>query len=128
MDFLDRLVLFLDSQKYFSKVISPVLSGVNSIAVMPTPSNDYDYYYDGSFRQKHAFQILTRHTDLMTAYGTLNDISKLLLSVSDLPSENDSYSFEGFEIATDPSVIGADEKGVICTAQFRANLFINKKE
>jgi len=128
MDFLERLVEFLNRQNYYATVVSPILVDGNSIAIMVMPSNDYEHYFDGSYRQGYAFQIMTKHTDQLTAYHTIIDIANLLENIDDIPSQNGSYEFENIKITTDPNVIGKDDKYYIYAAQFSADLFIKPKK
>ncbi|WBL16449.1 hypothetical protein [Sutcliffiella sp. NC1] len=128
-DFLFQLVVnTLDQQGYYSTVVSPVLTNGNSIAVMTMPSNNYEHYYDGSYRQGYAFQVMTKHESQLVAYNTLLDIAKFLPSLKDIPSQNGSYQFEGIRVTTDPNVIAKDDKYYIFAAQFSAALFIESKE
>ena len=127
-DFLERLVGLLDNQNYYATVVSPMLVDGNSIAVFVMPANDYDHYYDGSYRQNYAFQVMTKHTNQLVAYHTLLQVSNLLKSIPDIKSENGSYDFEGIKITTDPNVVGKDDKYYIYAAQFSAGLFIKAKE
>jgi hypothetical protein len=53
----------------------------------------------------------------------------MLTKISDIPSINGSYQFEGISITTDTNGIGKDDKYYIYAAQFKAALFIpNNKE
>lgn len=124
IDFLERLVELLDKQRYYSRVVSPILTDGNSIAVMVMPNNDYQYYFDGSYRQGYAFQVTTKHEDQLEGYQTLLSITNLLTSVPDIPSGNGSYQYEGTTITTSPNVIAKDDRYYIHGAQFTAGLFI----
>jgi len=129
-DFLERLVDdVLNKQDYYALVVSPMLVDGNSIAVMPMPANDYDYYYDGSHRQGYNFQVLARHEEQLTTYNTLLIISALLTKIQDIPSKNGSYKFENesITITTDVSIIGKDDRYFTFAAQFSADLLINPK-
>lgn len=128
MDFLESLENLLAKQNYYSSDFPPTLTNGNSISLMIMPSNDYDHYYDGSYRQGYAFQIMTKHMNMLTAYHTLINISKLLTEIPDIPSMNGSFQFEGIEITTDPNGIGKDDKYYIYAAQFKAALFITNRE
>ncbi|WP_078379158.1 hypothetical protein [Sutcliffiella halmapala] len=128
MDFLENLVNTLDSQGYYAKVVSPVLASGNSIAVMTMPSNDYDHYFDGSYRQGFAFQVLTKHEHQLTAYHALLSITNFLKKVPDIASNNGSYQFEEMKISTSPNGLGKDDKHHLFAAQFSAALFIENKE
>ncbi|GGE47641.1 hypothetical protein GCM10011391_28030 [Pullulanibacillus camelliae] len=131
IDFLERLVIdVLDKQGYYATVVSPTLVDGNSIAVMPMPANDYEHYYDGSYRQSYAFQVLAKHEQQLTAYHTLLDVARLLKDIDDIPSVNESYTLEGdgITITTDPNLVSKDEQYYIFAAQFSAALFINAKE
>lgn len=124
IDFLERLVELLDSQGYYSQVVSPILIDGNSIAVMTMPNNDYQHYFDGSYRQGYAFQVTTKHENQLEGYQTLLSITSLLESVPDIPSDNGSYQYEGITITTSPNVIARDDKYYIHAAQFSAGLYI----
>jgi hypothetical protein len=124
MDFLERLVELLDGQDYYATVVSPILVNGNSIAVMPMPSNNYKHYYDGSYDQKYAFQVMCKHESQLTSYQALLMIASYLTSVDDIPSQNETYDFNGIVVTTDPNVIGKDDKYFIFSAQFSADLYI----
>lgn len=124
IDFLERLVDLLNSQGYYSIVRSPILRDGNSIAVMTTPTSEYQKYLDGSYRQGYAFQVSTKHEDQLTGYNTLLSITNLLTDTSDIPSDNDSYQFEGIRIVTSPNVVAQDEVYYYHAAQFSADLYI----
>ncbi|MFD1425503.1 hypothetical protein [Kroppenstedtia sanguinis] len=124
IDFLERLVSFLDEQGYYAPVISPILGDGRSIAVMVMPNNDYQYYFDGSYRQGYAFQVTTKHDNQLTGYQTLLSITNLLDSIPDIPSGNGSYRFEGLNITTSPNVVAIDDRYYIHAAQFSAALYI----
>lgn len=124
IDFLERLIELIDGQGYYSKVVTPILRDGNSIAVMTMPNNDYKYYMDGSYRQGYAFQVLTKHEELLEGYETLLNITKLLQEISDIPSSNASYVYEDMTITTSPNVVTYDGKYYIHAAQFSAGLYI----
>lgn len=126
MDFLERLVYLLDSQKYYSTVLSPVLGTGNSIAVTTLPSRTYQYYMDGSYSQGYAFQISTKHDQQLVAYNTCQLIVDFLKDRKSIPSENHSYEFEGIDIQTSPNLLMKDDKYYIFTAQLSANLLVYK--
>lgn len=128
LDFVERLVELLNAQGYYTTVVSPMLVDGNSIAVMVMPSNDYDHYYDGSYRQGFQFQVVAKHTQQMLAYDTVVQAGEFLKNVGDIPSHNGSYKFEKMMISTDPNVIGKTEKQqFIWGAQFRADLYIKNQ-
>lgn len=124
MDFLETLVQGAIGNKYYTKALSPLLGLGDSIAVSPMPSNNYEHYYDGSYRQGYAFKVLTKHENQLVAYNTLNQIAKDLADIGDIPSLDGTYVFEGITIKTDTSMIGQDEKRFVFGAQFSAALYI----
>lgn len=126
MDFLERLVYLLDAQKYYSTVLSPVLGTGNSIAVTTLPSRTYQYYMDGSYSQGYAFQISTKHEQQLVAYNTCQLIVDFLKNTKSIPSQNNSYEFEGIDIQTSPNLLMKDDKYYIFTAQLSANLLVYK--
>ena len=126
IDFLERLVGFLNEQGYYALVVSPLLTDGRSIAVMTMPGGDYEYYFDGSYRQGYAFQVATKHESQLEGYQTLLSITSLLDGDPDIPSSNGSYQLEGIDIITSPNVITKDDKYYIHAAQFSAALFIEE--
>lgn len=124
IDFLERLVELLNDQGYYSIVTSPILKDGNSIAVMTMPTSEYQLYMDSSYRQGYAFQVSTKHQDQLTGYNTLLSITNLLQYIDDIPSNNNSYEFEGVRITTSPNVVAQDEKYYYHAAQFSADLYI----
>ncbi|MED1607754.1 hypothetical protein MKX67_08950 [Cytobacillus sp. FSL W7-1323] len=128
MDFLDRLIDLLDIQNYYAPVVSPVTVNGNSIAVTTLPTRNYHYYMDGSFNQGYAFQVSAKHEKQMLAYNTIQEISQLMGKRGlIIPSQNDSYDFEGMEITTSPNLLMQDEKYYIFAATFNANLLVYKE-
>lgn len=130
VDFLEVLVEdVLGTQDYYARVISPMLSIGNSIALFPLPTTEYDHYFDGSYRQKMGFQISAKHEDQLAAYSTLQTIVAFLTSLSKVDSRvesrNNSYKFESMEILTDVNLIEKTDKYYIFAAQMVANLYID---
>lgn len=126
MDFLERLVYLLDAQKFYSTVLSPVLGTGNSIAVTTLPSRTFQHYMDGSYNQGYAFQISIKHEQQLTALNTCQLIVDFLKDIKSIPSENNSYEFEGIDIQTSPNLLMKDDKYYIFTAQLSANLLVYK--
>lgn len=126
MDFLERLVLDAIGSKYMEGTVaqSPLLGEKRSIAVSPSPSNDYDYYFDGSYRQGYAFRVLVKDQNQLVAYNTCNQIITDLIKLLDIPSQNGTYTYEGMSITTDTNMIGEDNKHFVFGAQLSASLFI----
>lgn len=124
MDFLERLVLDGIGSKYYVKAISPTLGAKQSIAVSPMPSNNYEHYFDGSYRQRYAFQILAKHEEQLTAYNTLNRIAKDLTEGALIPSQNGTYIMEDITISSDTTLVTQDEKYYIYGIQLSAALYI----
>ncbi|WDF02956.1 phage tail terminator protein [Shouchella hunanensis] len=129
MDFLERLVKdALGGRRYFAEVVSGVTRDGNSIAVIATPSNDIRHYYDGTYDQGFTFQVTTKHENELTSYQTLLLISDLLKNLRDVPSDNDSYEFNGIELTTVPNIIGKDDRYYYYSAMFKADLYIKRSE
>lgn len=127
MDFLEVLLDdLLNKQGYYAHVVSPMTGNGNSIAVMVMPNNDYTHYYDGSYRQGFAFQVITKHKEQMMAYHTANEISKLLQNVPNIPSRNNSYIYEGIKITTATNGMGQSEGYSFFGTQFSADLYVKK--
>ncbi|WP_166740308.1 phage tail terminator protein [Shouchella lehensis] len=129
MDFLERLLLdVLNKQDYYAMVSSPVTLQGNSIAVSVMPSNNRAVYYDGTYDQGYMFQVMTKHEQQLEAYQTLLRITDFLDNIKDIPSQNNSYEFNGITVAGDPNVVGKDGNHYFYVAQFRADLYIKRSE
>lgn len=127
MDFLERLVFDAVGNNYYAEALSPLLGEGNSIAIAPAPSNDYDHYFDGSYRQRYAFVVYAKHVEQLMAYNTLNAIAADLAAMKDIPSEDGSYVYEGMMVATDTNPIGQDEKHFVFGIQMVADIFVKNK-
>lgn len=129
MDFLERLVLdALGGQRYYATVVSGVTRDGNSIAVIATPSNEIQRFYDGTYDQGFTFQVTTKHETELSAYQTLLMISDRLTKLKDIPSKNNSYDFNGIEMTTVPNIIGKDDKYYYYSAMFKADLYIKRSD
>lgn len=126
LDFADVALNYLNAQGYYAKVITPILANGNSISLAVLPTSDYQYYFDGSYRVGFLFEVLTKNEDQETAYDALVDIANKFntLRNGDLPSQNDSYQFEGISITVSPAALLRDDKYYYYSAQFTAELFI----
>lgn len=113
-----------EGDKLFATVLSPMFGDGNSIAVFPMPINNYDHYMDGSYRQQFAFQVMTKQTNQMMGYYTVQVLTDYLRDIEDIPSKRGSYQFEEMTVVTDPNVVGKDEKYYQFSAQFNASLYI----
>ncbi|MEJ9301457.1 hypothetical protein P4600_24135, partial [Niallia circulans] len=60
------------------------------------------------------------------AYNTCQLIVDFLKARKSIPSENNSYEFEGIDIQTSPNLLMKDDKYYIFTAQLSANLLVYK--
>lgn len=123
-DFLERLVRDAIGNQYGIPAMSPILGASNSIAITPSPSNNYEHYYDGSYRQGYAFQVLVKHENQLDAYMLTQKITMDLSNKEDIPSGDGTYTFEGVTITTDANMIGQDGKHFVFGAQMSAALYI----
>lgn len=139
MDFLERIADTIntwllghvdeDGNPIYEVIHSPALVEDNSMALMVMPSNNYEHYFDGSFRQQFSFQVIARHANQLKSYMTLVALSTYLDNLENhaIISLDDSFEFEGITILTDTNGVGIDEKGYIYAVQLGASLFVSAK-
>lgn len=114
MDFIERLC---DKVNTLPKLPYPCTIGYldteNSLCVFSNPGGqELARYMDGEMLEllNYQFEIKTKKQSL--AHNTLWEISRLVDSIRDLPSEDSSYDFEEIPSIGQPYPIDVDEKGV----------------
>lgn len=124
LDFIDRLADFIDGYSFPYKLKVGSLDEDESMAIMTLPGGDEVIYFDG-VRDKTiniAIDIKTKST--IQAYQSLNVLFQLLESLVDLPSQNDSYDFNGITTTNAPNKIGQDEHYELWECTFAFDLTI----
>lgn len=125
MDFLDRLIDFIEEHVYLDRHIRVGVLGSdkNSISIRPSPSQNTDRYGDG-VAYEFNFQI-TMKGEMPHTLNKMYEITTLLdgLSHSDITSSNDSFKLIRCEVSTRPNWVEETDRGNhMYTALFNAEL------
>lgn len=127
MDFLDRLLDFIEEHVNLEKPITVGKLGTESgsISLRPAPSGNLDNYADGEGTYEFSFQVTMKGEDPFEVNAKLNEITKLLngLSNSAIKSEDDSFIFIKCEVNVRPNWVEETNRGNhMYTALFTAEL------
>lgn len=109
LDFIDRLADLIDTYKFPYELRIGSLDEGESMAIMTLPGGEETVYFDGVRDKTLNIAIDIKSKSTIKAYQTLNVLFQLLESLVDLPSQNDSYDFNGITTTNAPNKIGADE-------------------
>lgn len=91
---------------------------------MTLPGGDEVIYFDGVRDKTLNIAIDVKAKSTIQAYQTLNVLFQLLESLVDLPSQNESYDFNGITTTNAPNKIGADEHYELWECTFTFDLTI----
>lgn len=128
MDFLDRLVEYLEGFSFMPSLIKIGLydENKNSVALRPTPSTINERYIEKSKVYPYAFQVLIHNESNTVAHAT----SQQLLSVLDfldeglIQSSNNSFELLSIRCTTTPNFVQKTGYGYLWTIMFEAELFV----
>jgi len=126
MDFIDRLYEAVETLNLEFPLKIGVLDEAESVSIHAMGGQTIKSYYDGvkTKQLNYEFSIKTRKQE--QAFKTLNAIANHLSDVEDIPSENDSYTFEQVRITDEAFLVRQDDKGHLfyCFAiQVRLTIF-----
>lgn len=124
LDFIDRLADLIDAYKFPYKLRIGSLDEGESMAIMTLPGGEEAVYFDGVRDKTLNIAIDIKSKSTIRAYQTLNVLFQLLESLVDLPSQNDSYDFNGITTTNAPNKIGADEHYELWECTFAFDLTI----
>lgn len=124
LDFIDRLADLIDAYKFPYKLRIGSLDEGESMAIMTLPGGEEAVYFDGVRDKTLNIAIDIKSKSTIKAYQTLNVLFQLLESLVDLPSQNDSYDFNGITTTNAPNKIGADEHYELWECTFAFDLTI----
>lgn len=124
LDFIDRLADLIDTYRFPYKLRVGSLDEGESMAIMTLPGGDEVIYFDGVRDKTLNIAIDIKAKSTIKAYQTLNVLFQLLESLVDLPSQNESYDFNGITTTNAPNKIGADEHYELWECTFAFDLTI----
>lgn len=124
LDFIDRLADLIDAYKFPYKLRIGSLDESESMAIMTLPGGEEAVYFDGVRDKTLNIAIDIKSKSTIKAYQTLNVLFQLLESLVDLPSQNESYDFNGITTTNAPNKIGADEHYELWECTFAFDLII----
>lgn len=124
LDFIDRLADLIDAYKFPYKLRVGSLDEGESMAIMTLPGGEEAVYFDGVRDKTLNIAIDIKSKSTIKAYQTLNVLFQLLESLVDLPSQNESYDFNGITTTNAPNKIGADEHYELWECTFAFDLTI----
>lgn len=124
LDFIDRLADLIDAYKFPYKLRVGSLDEGESMAIMTLPGGEETVYFDGVRDKTLNIAIDIKSKSTIKAYQTLNVLFQLLESLVDLPSQNESYDFNGITTTNAPNKIGADEHYELWECTFAFDLTI----
>lgn len=128
MDFLHRLKEFTQNLEVTPPVIR-IGSHTNtpvSVAIRPSPSAPIDRHLDRGKVYPFAFQLLVFDTNHFTCYELIQAITKEYesLSTRSIVSSDNSFSLISFQCTTVPNHVEDRNEGVLYSALFEAELYI----
>ena len=111
LDFIYSLNNYINSLNLYAESYVGILDVSDSISVIATPGGINQIYYDGVRDQDYNIQFTTKSKNQSLCVDALNTIMNRILLVNDIPSLNDSYTFNRMIVGSPPSFIGTDEQG-----------------
>lgn len=111
LDFIPNLNNELNTLNLFTKSEIGLLGIGESISVLALPGAQGQTFYDGTHDRVYSIQINAKSKKQANCLDTLNKIFVTLEDLTELPSSNDSYIFNGIDITSLPSYVGADDSG-----------------
>lgn len=125
MDFLDRLIDYIELNLDVSIKVGRLDRSTASIAIRPTPSSISGRFMDQGKIREYSFQILTKNPNQQAAASKLEDMASLLegLDGKEVKSNNNSFKLIKCEVYTLPNFVEVtDHDEYIYTALFTAEL------
>lgn len=128
MDFLDRLKNYIESLSF-----TPAIADVGlyqedgeSLAIRPAPSTIDERYMEQGKIYPYSFQILSHNRNNHTAYQTTEELVSRLdnLDARAITSSDSSFVLVSMQCTTTPNFVKKTSYGVLWTALFEADLYI----
>jgi Bacteriophage minor capsid protein len=128
MDFLDRLKEYQESLSFTPSIIEigSYKEDGNSVAIRPSPSNIGTRYMEEGKIYPFSFQMLVHHESNTFAYDVINQLTSRLdnLDPGAITSSNGSFDLVSLQCTTTPNFVQKTSYGVLWTAIYEAELYI----
>ncbi|SEP56854.1 bacteriophage minor capsid protein [Virgibacillus subterraneus] len=128
MDFLSRLKEHIEGLSFTPSVaeIGLYREDGDSLAIRPAPSNIESRYMEKSKVYPFSFQVLMHNRNNFVAYETIEELTGKLdnLNSRAILSSDGSFVLVSFHCTTTPNFVQKTSYGVLWTAMFEAELYI----
>ena len=111
LDLIPRLNSYINSLNLGLRSTIGILDTGNSMAIAPLPANNDTVYMDGSRDREQNIQVLVKHSNGGAVFEMMNKLERELSKLKELPSNNDTYTFNEIYTVSTPNLVGADETG-----------------
>lgn len=128
MDFLDRLIEYLQGFSFMPSIIKVGLydENENSVAIRPTPSSINERYIEKSKVYPYSFQVLVHNRSNAVAHASAQQLLGVLDMIDKDIIQSNQNAFEVLSIrcTTTPNFVQKTGYGYLWTMIFEAELFM----
>ncbi|MGE8004043.1 phage tail terminator protein [Lysinibacillus sp. NPDC093216] len=111
LDFLVQLNRYINKQNFFAKSVIGVLGKEESLSIMAMPGGAEKVFFDGTRDKDYQVQINAKSRKQDDCINTLSTLFQKLESLTELPSDNNSYDFQQIVVTSLPSLVMIEESG-----------------
>lgn len=111
LDFMDRLNDKINSLDLYAPCTIGLLDTGESLSIMAMPGGEETVYFDGVRDKNYQVQVNAKSRNQLNCFNALTTIYQTLENLTDLPSDNGSYDFQGITTQSLPSLVMQDEDG-----------------
>lgn len=108
-DLIPQLNSYINSLGLGIRSTIGILDDGDSMAIAPLPANNDTVYMDGSRDREQNIQVLIKHSNGAVVFELMHKLERELSKLMDLPSGNDTYTFNEIYTVSTPNLVGADE-------------------
>lgn len=111
LDFLQRLQETIKQvEPTGMQIYVGMLPESGGISIMPLAGGDETVFFDGSRDKDYNIAIMMKHRYDGNCWEYLNALYQFIERLDDIPSNNDSYDYNGAITSNLPSKVGQDSK------------------
>lgn len=111
LDFMNRLNDKVNSLDLFARSRIGLLDSNESLSVMAMPGGAETVYFDGTRDKDYQVQVNAKSKNQLHCFDSLTKIYQTLENLTDLPSQNGTYEFQGISVPSLPNFVIYDEQG-----------------
>ncbi|AQS55293.1 phage tail terminator protein [Novibacillus thermophilus] len=111
LDFMLKLNQLINSLDLYAPCKIGVLGEEESLSIMSMPGGEETVYFDGVRDKDYQVQVNAKSRNHNNCFNALTTIYQTLENLTDLPSDNGSYDFQGITTQSLPSLVMQDEDG-----------------